>query len=164
MRIIDQNGKVLGKINIIDLALILLLLGAVAFAVVKFTKNDTLPILSEEKQEVTLTLWGNALHPFVVEKIKEGDLLRLSTNNAVLGKIVGIRKQPAVLLTSTADGKWVASKVPDKYMVYLDVVGQASKSNETLTIGDIPMLVGVEIEVKGPQYALKGVISDIKVK
>lgn len=162
MRFIDDKGRVFGKLNLIDLGLVLLVLAAVAFAGVKLLNTDDLPVITAERQNVTVTIFGNAIHPFVVDKIKTGDVVRLKENNAVLGKIVDVRTGPAKLIASTAEGKWVNSEVPDKFTVYIDVEGQAVKSNGSFVIGDTPMLVGAEIEIKGPKFTLKGLISDVK--
>jgi hypothetical protein len=162
MKWIDEKGRLFGKINIIDLLLIFVVIGAVSFAAIKFLGKENVPILAADKQKTTVTLYGNAIHPFVVDKIKEGDTVRLATNNVVMGKITGIKTGPAILITSTAEGKWVASEVPEKYTVYIDIEGEAVNSNGTLSIGDTPMLVGAELEVKGTNFKMKGIISDVK--
>lgn len=162
MKLIDERGKLFGRINVIDLLLILIVLGALAFVGVKFLGKDNIPIIAADKKTTTVTLFANAVHPFVVDKIKVGDVLRLTSNSAVFGKIVDIRKDKATSVVSTADGKFVNSEIPDKYLLYIDIEGEATSSGGSLSIGGQTLLVGDSLSVKGANYTLKGLISDLK--
>lgn len=161
MKWLDEKGRLFGKINLIDLLLVAVILLGAAFAGYKFLQPESVAIVTE-KQPAQLTIYGNALHPFVVDKIQEGDVIRLKSNNEVLGTVTGFETGPAILYTSDAEGNWVAGEVPGKFQAYIDIEGQAVISNGTHRMGGIPMLVGERLEVKGPDYMMEIIVSDIQ--
>lgn len=161
MKWIDEKGKLWGRINIIDLALILILIVAVAFVGMKFMNKGEITIIAE-KQEVTLTIFTNAIFPFVKDQMQVGDIIRLEKNNAILGKVEHLDVRNGYTLVSTADGRWLEAEIPNKFAIDIVIKGEATKSGEFLSIGGTQLLIGTEFIIKGPKYTAKGVISDVK--
>lgn len=163
MSIIDNRGRLFGKINVIDFLLILVILAAVAFGVYKVTQDSgALPVLSPTKK-VIVEFYGNSIYPFVVENMNEGDTIRTLETNDVIGKLVSKRVEQAISLNATDDGRTVISKVPDKNLVYLQVEGEAKLVNGILTIGQTPLLVGYDLKIKGTDFSIPSVISKVTV-
>ncbi|MFM1651988.1 DUF4330 domain-containing protein [Brevibacillus sp. B_LB10_24] len=161
MSFIDNRGRLFGKINLIDFLLILVVLAAIAFGVYKLNKGGELAILPTESKKVTVEFYGNALYPFQVENMKEGDFVRTLDTNDVIGTIVSIKKNDAINLVSTADGRTVISKIPDKYSVYIEVQGSAKLANGILMAGNTPLLVGNEFKIKSSSFTMNSVISKV---
>ncbi|MBO8164473.1 MAG: DUF4330 domain-containing protein [Brevibacillus sp.] len=163
MRLIDNQGRLFGKVNLIDFLLILVVLGAVAFGVYKMTQGEV--VINAPEKTVTVQFYGNALYPFVVENIKEGDTIRSLESNDVIGKIVKIDEvKEAINLVSTADGRTVISEIPDKYSIYFTVEGKASLVNNILQAGSTPLLAGHELKIKGTSFTMFSVISKVQTK
>lgn len=162
MKWIDEKGRLWGRINLIDLALIIIVIAALAFAGMKFLSKGDIPIIAAEKQTVTFTLFTNSVFNFVKEQMKEGDVIRLQTNNAVLGTVERLDVRAGYGLIATDDGRWVEADIPNKYSIDIVIKGEATKSGEALSVGGMQLLVGTEITVKGPKYTVKGLISDVK--
>lgn len=160
MSVIDNRGRIFGKINLIDFMLILVVLVAIAFGVYKLTKED-IAIIPTEKN-VVVQFYGNALYPFILENMKEGDLVRTLDTNDVIGRIVKITPGDAINLVPTADGRTVKSVIPDKYSVYIDVEGKAKVVNEILYAGNTPLLVGNELKIKGTSFTMFTVMSKVQ--
>lgn len=162
MKWIDDKGRLWGRINLIDLALIVIVIAALIFAGMKFLGRGDIPSIVSERQEVTFTIYTNAIFPFVKEQIREGDEVRLVSNNEVLGKIEKLEIKSGTGLVSTADGRWIESDIPNKYQINIVIKGKAVKSGEYLSIGGTQLLAGSEVAVKGPKFTIKGLISDVK--
>ncbi len=161
MKWIDEKGRLWGRINLIDLTLILILIAALAFAGMKFLGKGEIQIIAE-KQTVTFTLFTNSVFPFVKDQMQEGDEVRLVGNNAVLGTIESLEIKTGYGLIATADGRWIEADIPNKYSIDIVIKGEATKSGEAFTIGGTPLLAGNEITIKGPKYTVKGLISYVK--
>lgn len=160
MRLIDNQGRLFGKINLIDVLLILVILAAVAFGVYKMTQGEV--VINAPEKNVTVQFYGNALYPFVIQNIKEGDTIRSLDTNDVIGKIVKIEVGDAINLVSTADGRTVISTIPDKYSVYITVEGKASLVNNIPHAGNTPLLVGHELKIKGTSFTMFSVIAKVQ--
>jgi hypothetical protein len=162
MKVIDQKGRIFGAINILDLFLILLLIGALIFAGIKFTQEGEIVSGPKTQKEVTYVLYNSAEHPFVVDQIKKGDVIRNKDNNAKIGEVVAVEKQPGKSAVSTADGRMVMATVPEKYSVYITVKTKATVSGETAVgEGDNALLAGNKVSIKGPKYMIDTIISKV---
>lgn len=164
MKVIDERGKLFGWLNILDLFLIILLLGAGAFAALKFTQGDTIATGPVSKKEVTYTLYNSAEHPFVVNQIKTGDIIRDKDKNVPIGKIISVKKEPGKVAVPTADGRMVMSTVPEKYSIYITVQTNAViQGGQGEGEGKTPLLAGNKVSIKGPKYMIETIISDVNL-
>lgn len=164
MKVFDERGKLFGVINILDLFLIIVLLGAIAFAGIKyFTPGDTAAGPGAAKAPVTYVLFNSNSHGFVVDKINVGDTLRDVGSNVVLGTIVDIEVGEAKHVVTTADGRMVQTTVPDKKQLYVTMESEATMAGEVAVIGGTQLLVGTSLQAKGPEYVLPFLISDVRI-
>ena len=67
---IDKNGKLFGKINIIDLLIVLAILAAAAVFTVRVLRPD--PGADEELQRVRITFFSDESYPFIPDFFYEG--------------------------------------------------------------------------------------------
>lgn len=104
--ILDRQGKLFGKINVIDLLLILVVVLAVAFFAVKML-DDGAAVSSGEG--IRMEFYAEEVSDFVVESIKVGDTLTDDTGNIYLGKIVDIEVGPSQSYSANEKGEWVLS-------------------------------------------------------
>ena len=84
---IDKNGKLFGRINIIDLSILVLLLAAVAF--ILFWSGVFSPekvVVQEDK--ILLTMFQEEVNSFTTANIKVGDPVIESFQNISFGKLV----------------------------------------------------------------------------
>lgn len=162
MGLFDQRGKLFGVINILDLFLIVVLLGALLFAGIKFTQGDQINNIGQaNKQVITYVLYNSNSHPFVLEKMNIGDTLRVVDTNVALGKIIEMDIDQAKHLVTTADGTMLLSPVPGKERIYITLEAEVNIVGDVATLGSMQLLVGNEFTVKGPKYKLPVLISDL---
>lgn len=115
---IDKNGKVFGKINIIDLIVIIVLVLAVGvFGYVKISNsltNDDDPkkvsVNTAEGDELYITYYAEEVPAYVASRVKTDTFLLDADTNMKLGVVTDVSVDKAVSFTSTDEGKVVASE------------------------------------------------------
>lgn len=159
MRLIDGKGRVLGIINIIDLLVILLILGVVGRYAIKSqikpagvqTKNIEITLLVKDVREATSGV------------IKEGDIVRETKTNLVLGKVTKVEVKPADTLVNTADGRVVNYPNPVLKDVYVTLVGTGTAGENAVVVGNSEVRIGTQLSVKTNIYAVLTTVMGIKV-
>jgi len=116
----DRNGKLFGKISIVDLIVLLLVLAVVAGSVWRFTSPAA--ALDQSNVAVDFTVRIEGVRDFTLENYHVG--LRVYDRQAgqFIGHISGIRHTNFYELHPLFDGTvdWVA--VPGRLTIYLDIV------------------------------------------
>ena len=106
--LIDKDGKLFGKINIIDFAIILVLIGAVIFIFMKLNKSGEIVPAAAQKQ-YELKVYVAEVESFVTKGMKVGDTLYDDSKNMPLGVITDIAVDDSVDFNPDTTGKLVKS-------------------------------------------------------
>lgn len=125
---VDNNGKLFGKINIIDFSVIILIVAALAFGVMKF-------VFSEHKDNVksndsiNYTIKIKAIRIGSVNSFNVGDELFEKNTDIPLGVIKNISHEKSYEYVNMADGSITEPReLPDRYDVYLEMECNGKKS------------------------------------
>lgn len=105
----EQKKKM--KINIIDLAIIIVILAAAVIVGVKYTKSNSIAVGGGNKYIVTY--YAEEVSEFVANKINIGDPVSDEQKNSALGTVTDIQLAPSVSYSVTSDGEIVKSTKPD---------------------------------------------------
>lgn len=114
---IDKNGKVFGKINIIDLIVIVVLVLAIGvFGYVKISNsvvdNDDpkkMTVDTADGDELYITYYAEEVPEYVANRVKTDSFLMDADTNMKLGVVTDVKVDEAVTYSNTDDGKVVAS-------------------------------------------------------
>lgn len=115
----DKNGKILGKLNIIDLLAIIVAVVLIGGGIYRFygkmEKETSTPVTIEYTMEI------NNIRQFTVDALnKKGDVFTPKTNlNG--GTIIDVQTAPYVQGGVMADGSVVRAEVPERYTAYITV-------------------------------------------
>lgn len=131
MKLIDEKGKIFGKLNVVDLivaVVIIALIGAAAYRLTskRINANGETPLSQE--QEIYVTLFASLVVPEVADNLKEGDKL-VANNRFTNGEVVSVKSEPADYVGVNSDGVAVHSKHPlwkDVTVVIKDTVNPSS--------------------------------------
>lgn len=167
---IDKKGKLFGKINIIDLCVILAFvigIAGIGFSVYSIKSNSSVADIfkadgeSEVTLEVGLLLKG--VRDMTRDAIIVGDEVFTTKTNTPLGKIKKIQSEPSTKNVTTFDGDVYTAVVPNKYDVTIYVETKATK-NETGYHGDenVKFLFGKYYEIKTSTIKTTPMISSVK--
>jgi hypothetical protein len=142
MALIDDKGKVFGKINLIDLTLVLGIVIAVAIAFVFLTKQGKVVTIKEDKT-IQYTMLVKAIRPEVAKFIKKGDIVKKQLTKNPIGTVKDIEISPARVLIDTDEGKRIVTTSPVEVdaSITIETKGRTgadiiSTGNEVLNAGD----------------------------
>ncbi len=127
---IDNNGKIFGKINILDFCVIILIIAAVAFGSLKFIMSEHKENI-KAKDTINYTLKVKSIRMGSVNSFNVGDEVFDKVTDKSLGIIKNITHENSKEYINKADGTITEPKeIPDRYDVYLDIEAKGEKSSE----------------------------------
>ena len=104
---IDKNGKLFGKINVIDLLVILVIVAAVA--VLGFSKLSG-GNAGAALQTFTMEFYADEVPDYVTEHLKEGEPIYEADKHIYMGKITSFEVGPSKAYYADDEGKVVVSE------------------------------------------------------
>lgn len=124
MKIIDRNGRLFGKISVIDLLVIAVV---VVMAAALYVKNNHKDITSTSvtNTPITYQVLVSGVRNYVADAIREGDLLydQVYSSGGTLGTITAIEELPSGKLAEFNDGTVDIVPVEDGVNLLLTVEG-----------------------------------------
>ena len=150
MKIIDEKGRLFGKINLIDL-LVIVLLAAVLLAVVwKVVGSKAAASVSDNKHEITFTVLFED-QPAEVAAFAETQIGAQLVNNSKLisAEITGCEAVSSIRTLGHMD-------------LAVTVKATASFSGNVWNVGSQEVRVGYEYILKTSEFELTGIISDLE--
>lgn len=159
---LDEKGRLFGKINVVDLAIILV--GIVLVA--GYLYRDRAAGTPAEARTVVVKIVCNNVYPGTENSIKVGD--RLVAGGGLTNiKVTEIRVQPALATATTADGKMNLTTNPFRKDIYLTLEGKISQITPAeITFGGQKCRVGKEDFVFKTQKVevAKAIVLDINIE
>lgn len=157
MKVIDEKGRIFGKINIFDLIVLLALLiaiGAVGYKVISDKMKGIAPTTT-----YIVTVKSLAMSPSYTEALKKDDKIYYDNFGFVNAKIVGVSEEPAMITVQTSDGKLIETQSPNLVDVTIDIEVIDSLDTPDIRVGRYAVAVGGKLTVK-TIYAM-GMDSDV---
>ena len=162
MKLADDKGRLFGKINLVDLGIILLIVLAVAAVGAKIAKEK---FTDRETVKISYTLCVRGVRQQSVDAIgmvKEN--ITDAEKDEPLGDIVNIEKKPAEELIEMANGEFKRAEYPDKYDLYITLETDGIKSADGyFTSGGKKILYGGTIGLNNGYSQMFGVVEDVEV-
>ena len=123
MKIIDRNGRLFGKISVIDVLVIAVVL--VMAAALFFKSNQTHTGTSVTSETITYQMVANGVRTYVADAVQVGDLMydQDRSSGGTLGKIVDIQILPGTKLGEMNDGTAGMVPVEDGVDLLLTIEG-----------------------------------------
>lgn len=164
--LIDENGKLFSKISIVDIAVVVFIISAVAFVGLKF-----------------FAPWGNNYsggsvnceYTFKVSNVRQAsvDAINKSVGKNVydaeglnLGVISRVESvKPYMDSVEKNDGTMVLAQVPDKYEITVSVVVEGNMTAEGISVaGKKELSVGSHLSLSTPEITTETVITGLRMK
>ena len=120
-----KDGKLFGKLNLIDLVTILVVLLLIAGAILKFgvLQKDA----QGAKETFQFTILVEGIRNFTIENLKVGDKLYDSVTKECIGTITAVESKPATVASTRADGSYVMATMDDRYDVTIHLETQGTR-------------------------------------
>lgn len=158
MSFIDKKGRLFGLINVIDLLVIILVVAVVA----RFALNPQKSSLTNEEKKIQVVLLVKDVRDATANVIKEGDMVRETKTNNLLGKVTKVEVKPAETLVNTADGRVLNVPNPVLKDVYVTVEGSATVGENAIVLGGTEIRIGTALQMKTNLYAVVATVMEIK--
>lgn len=165
-RIVDSHGRLFGKINLIDLAVLigLLLVGLEGYRLL-FEKGRVFPSkvsAPEERRSAFVTIEIQNKPLWFNRAITVGDR---ETNewNQPIGIIVGKETSPAKYLILGPEGDALLLGSPSREDIFLKVKLEATVVKGDLLFKDVKLKIGNRITLETKTISLEGVIMNVRL-
>jgi hypothetical protein len=120
MKIIDEKGRLFGRVSIIDILIVLAVIGLGLGFIYKRISPEVMQIVNADAT-FYVTLATNRLRSFSVEAISEGDLMFKQHDRQSLGRIVKLEIKPATDYLLRPDGTAELAEMEDRYQTFITV-------------------------------------------
>lgn len=153
-RFLDERGRLFGKVNVVDLLVLLVVVAVVLFAVVRLV-GDT-----SESVPVKVTYVVEAVRQPTVDVLQAKGTVT-DTSGTVLGKVVDVRVTPTREEYMTPEGELKVFDSPVFKDVSIVVEGEGRMSGSTVRIGSIPLRVGKRVTLVGVGFEVQTMITSV---
>ena len=137
---IDKNGKIGGKVSIIDLLIVVILLAALAFVGYRFLTKDRSGVVNTQKYYLSMT--GSEVSNYVVDNVEMGARVLDDTENNVLGYVTNIERGVGYHYGINDDGETVPMFPDDSSSVVVTCLGEGTLDPNGLLIGGTRYAIG----------------------
>lgn len=158
MSVIDQKGRIFGKLNIIDLLVVILMIAAIAVLGMKLTSNGD-GNANAEGQQVVYTVLVRNVEPAVYENVKDKLPSQLyaqdELQNAYVTKVEAtpVEADEVILEETPYDDARVHQNVAGRYNLVFTIEGYV-KDNISSKLGSQEIRVGKYHVVKTTEFEL----------
>ena len=115
-----KDGKIFGKINIFDFAILILIVALILVGTLKFRTLDK-TVDSSNLGKITYTFLINNVREYTANAFVSGDALYDSSTDVNIGVITNVSATPSKSFLSTQDGSLKEMENPYKYDITLTV-------------------------------------------
>lgn len=165
MKVIDEKGRVFGKINIFDLFVLLALIlfvGAIGYKMSNDRKQSQ-GIISGKTYVVTVKC--AAMPDTFAEALSKDDRIFYDNIGFTNAKIVKAEEKPAVITVQTSDGQLVEAVDPNLKDVYVELEVYDNPNDDDIKVGRYAVAVGGKLSVKTIYaHGADGIVLDIREK
>jgi hypothetical protein len=127
MKLIDEKGKMFGKINAIDLGIIVLILVLCFGTYYKFFKLENTSV-SKAMEPIKYDVKIQGCRVYLKDAIKNGDTLYDKTSGNAIGTIVEVKAEPAKQDLQLLNGTYKECEIPSRFDLTLTVEAQGSEN------------------------------------
>ena len=161
-KIIDENGKIFKKVNIIDFFVVAVVIVLALSAFLKFGKaGETLS--SDKTIEYTINV--KQVRQYSVDALDD-NLLGIKENDTKkeLGDIINIKVTPAKEQVKLIDGSYKEVELKEYYDALLTVRVKGTETNDNYyTNTGRKLIVGEEIVINNDYVGVQGVVASVEV-
>lgn len=162
MKIIDSKGKLFGKINIVDLLVVLALIVLVCSAIIKFDKAEN-HMTSDKVIEYTMKI-SQVRQPTIDALNKNLKSIKNFENEKELGEITDIKMSKAKELVHLNDGTYKEVYLEDKYDLMLTVKVEGTETEDNYyTLSGQKIIVGENLSINNDYVTSYGIIKSVEV-
>lgn len=121
-RLFDENGRLFGKISVMDVLAVLLVAVLAIMMVSRFSTEETRTVATNGgTSEFDYVICVKQIRMETVNAFKEGDVVRLGGSTTVIGRVAGVEYEQFISNVNTLDGRVANVPMEGYYDLYLTV-------------------------------------------
>lgn len=159
-----ENGKIFGKINMIDILLIIIILLAGAFGYKFLFGHSSVIIPNANYVDTKVQIRLEDVPIGMVDNMNEGDIIYDNETNTYIGKLISFESTPYNIITNnyeTNEYSVVPSVTSENIIITVEILLNDIGS-DLITANNYNIKVGKVIAIRGPSYASNGYIIKIE--
>ena len=144
---IDKQGKIWGRVSIIDIVVIVGLV-AIGLGLLYRQTADHLDHIVSQERPFYLTLHAARLRHFTADAVNVGDLMWREHETTPLGRVVDVRREPAMGFLNMRDGTALFTEMEHRYDVFITIAAVGSETTDGFFANSVThMSPGRELQV-----------------
>ena len=154
MRVMDEKGRLFGKVSVIDMLVVLAVAGLAAGFIYKHMSRDIQQIINADAR-FYVTFKAVQLRDFSVDAVSEGDIYFRRFDSQAMGKVARVDIHPGTDIMLKTDGTAVLAEMEDRYTLYLTIECTGSVTDAGYYInGYMPVAEGQEFSIHSNRQQL----------
>ncbi len=158
----DKNGKIAGKISIVDILVIFLIIVVAAGIAARYGSSITDSVKSEKQFEYVIKVEG--VREYTVRALEKMGKITDKKSEKDLGEIIDVTTEPATMQSTTVNGEIVNAEVPERYACYVKIRAKGKESADNYILADSTELsVGGTTDLYSKYVKTSGTIKSVTV-
>lgn len=162
MKIIDEKGRVFGKISIIDVFVVIFIGLLCVVGVYKYLNKETATDVQKEKENLVITFIAEESPSYVPETLKIGKSVRETVWRSDLGTVVDFKIEPSISYATTFQGDYIKTTKEGYNSVEITINCEGYFDDTGARIDGQLFLVGKYINIEVGEGIYWGRLSSIK--
>ena len=156
----DKNGKIGGKVSIIDILVVVLVVAVIVGIVARYGSSVTGAVKSNKQFEYVLKV--ESVRQYTVDALEKKGKVTDKKSEKDLGEIVDVQVENATLQSASGDLK--NPELPGRYTCYVTIRATGKESDDNYILEDSTELsVGRNVDLYSKYVKTSGDIKSVKV-
>ena len=161
MGILDNRGRLFGKLNVIDALVVILIIGLIAAAGYRFTASG---MTRAADSTVRYTIMIEGVREFTIPYYQIGLRAFDARNGEFIGHIVGVRYEPLTVHMPLFDGTVVYVERTDIFRVFVEIEASARETDTAILVeGAYELNVGRRVHLNTKFIDVEGIIFSAEI-
>ncbi|MCH5186160.1 MAG: DUF4330 domain-containing protein [Oscillospiraceae bacterium] len=158
----DKNGKIFGKVSIIDIGFVLVIAAVIFGAYMRFSSGAGKLVTTPTKFEYVVKV--SNVRQFTVDALIKKGYITDKKYEAVLGEIVDVKVEEAHMESVTAEGEVVDTALPERYTCYVTIRSDGKEGqNGYFNAKNDEISVGRNLNIYTKYVSTSGGIESIRI-
>lgn len=162
MRIIDEKGRILGRVSVIDVLIFVCVILLGIIGIYKYVNRERSNSANKVNQKLVITFVAEEVPSYVADTLKEGKKVRDSAWMSNIGTVVSYKVEPSISYATTFQGDYVKTTKEGYNSVEVVIDGEGYFEDTGIRIDGQLFLVGKYMVMEIGESAYWGRFSSIK--
>ena len=163
MKLIDEEGKLFGIVNVIDVCIIIIVIVLGVGAFYKFNVLDKTSSTAA-MQPITYTVRVDKIRDFVLSNVETGDTIFDQASGNAIGTIVNVESEQAYEYINMPDGTFTKAPVENRINVIFTIEADAVVNDSGCYVNrTFELLRGSQTKYMTKYFECTGIVESINV-